>query len=227
MRARASSAPQATRALWTCAARPRYGRRALDALPPPPTEPPAYRYAASDIRPRQAREIELCEKASGFDWQYTGTFLLGFLGSVYLNIGHLKHTQEPGIRLIGPGLVGFTWGGFLGGGYLSLPKCDPTWAPSVPPEGDVRASWPIATTIAILAGATAPVMDFTFLGPVKQEWTVPERSARVFIGIGAGVIGSLFPYLLPPRTWTAKKEIERMRLQGIPGGAMLGWGTTF
>src|SRR5687767_1926539 len=80
-------------------------------LPPQPDAP--YVYAASDIRPRQTKEIELCEKASHFDWQYTGAFTLGFLASIYANIGHLKHSSEPGIRLIGPGLVGFTWGGFL------------------------------------------------------------------------------------------------------------------
>lgn len=198
----------------------------MDAAPPA-TDPPAYTYAVTDLGPRQAREVQLCKDASTFDWQYTGAWLLGFLGSVYLNIGYLKHTNEPGIRLIGPGLVGFTWGGTLSGGYLSLPKCDPNWAPSIPPEGDVRATWPLATAITILAGATGPIMDFTFLGPVKSEWTVPERSARVFVGIGAGVLGSLLPYVLPPRTWAAKREIEKMRLEGIPGGAMLGWRTAF
>lgn len=194
---------------------------------PPVTDPPAYTYAATDLRPRSSREIALCEKASSFDWQYTGAWFLGFLGSVYVNIGYLKHTNEPGLRLIGPGLVGFTWGGTLSGGYLSLPKCDPTWAPNIPPEGDVRASWPVAAAITVLAGAMGPIMDFTFLGPIKPEWTVPERSARVFIGIGAGMLGALFPYVLPPRTWSAKKEIEKLRLEGIPSGAIVGWGTTF
>src|SRR5688500_1557648 len=92
------------------------------ALPPSPArDQAAYVYGATDIRPRQTREIELCEKASHFDWQYTGAFALGFIGSVYLNIDRLKHTAEPGLRLLGPGLVGFTWGGLLSGGFLSLP----------------------------------------------------------------------------------------------------------
>ena len=203
----------------------------MDAAPPAdalPPEPPAYTYAASDLGPRQSREIELCRQASTFDWQYTGTFFLGFLGSEYLNLAYLKQTNEPGLRLVGPGLIGFTFGGFLSGGYLSLPKCDPQWAPSVPPEGDVRGSWPLAASIVLLAGAMGPIMDYTFLGPVKQEWTVPERSARVFIAMGTGMLGALFPYLVfSPRPWAAKKEIEKLRIEGIPAGGMVHWQTTF
>ncbi len=172
------------------------------ALPPAPDEAP-YVYAANDIRPRQTREIELCEKASHFDWQYAGAFALGFAGSIYLNIDHLKETSTPALRLLGPAAVGFTWGGFLSGGYLSLPKCDPLWAYGAPPEGNVRAAWPIAIAISTIAAVTAPIMDYNFLGPVKVSWEVAERSARVFIAGGFAVLGSLFPYILPPRTWSA------------------------
>jgi hypothetical protein len=196
------------------------------ALPPPP-DPAPYVYAASDIRPRQTREIELCEKASHFDWQYAGTFAVALAGSVYLNIGPLKQRGETALRLIGPGLVGFTWGGFLSGGYLSLPKCDPLWAYGPPPEGNVRAQWPLATIIALVSGVTSPIIDYTFLGPVKVQWPVSERSARVFIAAGAGVLGSLFPYLLPPRTWRSAKEIERLRVEGMPGGAQVSYFGTF
>jgi hypothetical protein len=190
-------------------------------------EPPAYVYAATDIRPRQAREIELCEKASHFDWQYTGAFFLGFLGSVYLNIDILKHSGYEGLRMLGPGMVGFTWGGFLSGGYLSLPKCDPLWAQGPPPEGDVRSSWPTATAIAMIAAVTGPAMDYAFLGPVKVGWSVEERSARIFLGGGMAVLGALFPYVLPPKTWSAKKEIERIRVQGLPGGASFTYTVAF
>ncbi|MBX3259446.1 MAG: hypothetical protein KIS78_32510 [Labilithrix sp.] len=195
---------------------------APSALPPAPDQAP-YVYAATDLRPRQTREIELCEKASQFDWKYTGAFALGFAASVYVNIEHLKHMSEPGLRLLGPGLLGFSWGGFLSGGYLSLPKCDPMWAYGAPPEGNVRAQWPIATAIAVIAGVTAPIMDYTVLGPVKLSWPVEERSARVFVAAGAGVLGALFPYILPPQTWSAAKEIEKMRVQGLPGGAQLSY----
>lgn len=200
-------------------------------LPPPPSdvpeEPPAYVYAASDLRPRQAREIELCEKASHFDWLYTGSFLIGFLGSTYANLGYIKHMPQPGVRLFGAGLVSFTWGGLLGGGYLSLPKCEPERVPSIPPEGDVRASWPVALAIAAVAGITAPMLEATLLGPQPADWFPTERSARVFVNIGAGIAGSLFPYLVSPRPWTAKKEIEKIRMQGLPSGMMLGYQTTF
>ena len=196
------------------------------ALPPAPDQAP-YVYAASDIRPRQTKEIELCEKASHFDWMYTGAFALGFAASVYVNIDRLKHEGEPGLRLLGPGLVGFTWGGLLSGGYLSLPKCDPLWAYGAPPEGNVRAQWPLATAIAVIAGVTAPIMHYTFLGPVKPIWPVEERSARVFVAAGAGILGSLFPYILPPKTWAAAKEIERMRVQGLPGGAQVSYTYAF
>lgn len=195
-------------------------------LPPSPADAP-YVYAATDIRPRQTREIELCEKASHFDWQYTGAFALGFVGSIYLNIDRLKHTGEPALRLLGPALVGFTWGGLLSGGYLSLPKCDPLWANGPPPEGNVRAVWPLATAITILAGVTGPIMDYAFLGPVKIGWAVSERSARVFVGGGAAVLGALFPYLVPPKTWFAKREIDRMRVEGTPGGAALTYTVRF
>jgi len=198
--------------------------------PPPPTEPPEpvpYVYAATDIRPRQAREVELCMKASSFDWQYTGGFFLAHAASIYLNIQHFKQSEQPGVRMFGPGLVGFTWGAFLSGGYLSLPKCDPLWSQGPPPEGNVRLDWPLAVTISVIAGVTAPVMDFAFLGPVKPDWTVTERSIRVFVGAGAGILGSIFPYFVSPKTWSARKEIDRMRIEGSPAGVNLTYTVRF
>ena len=192
-----------------------------------PPDPPAYVYAATDNRPRQAREIALCERAASFDWMYTGAMALGFLGGEYVNLAILKPQEEPGVRLIGPGVIGFFWGGFLSGGYLSLPKCDPLWAYGPPPEGNVRAAWPMAATIAILAGVTAPAIDFIFLGAVPIHWTVPERSARVFVGMGAGVVGSLFPYVVSPRTWSAAKEIERIRVGQVAGGPFVSYTLKF
>lgn len=196
-------------------------------LPPRPNDQAPYVYAATDIRPRQSKEIELCEKASHFDWQYTGAFALGFVASIYVNINRLKHNPEPGVRMIGPGLVGLSWGGLLSGGFLSLPKCDPLWAGGAPPEGNIRTIWPVATTIALLSGITAPIMDYAFLGPVPTHWTVTERSMRVFVGGGVAVLGAIFPYVLSPRTWAARREIDRMRIEGSPGGASLTYTVRF
>ena len=81
------------------------------------TQAAPYVYAATDIRPRQAREIELCAKASSFDWLYTTTFAAGVSVSIFTNL-KLKQQEEPGVRLLGPGMVGFTWGGLLSGAYL-------------------------------------------------------------------------------------------------------------
>jgi hypothetical protein len=206
----------------------------VDGSPPPdasaqqaPPDPPAYVYAATDYRPRQPREIELCAKASSFDWMYTGAMALGVAGTEYVNLQILKPSEQPGVRLIGPGLLGFFWGGFLSGGYLSLPKCDPMWAEGPPPEGNVRADWPLAAAISLLAVVTAPAIDFIFLGAVPVHWPVPERSGRVFVAMTTGLLGSLFPYVVPPKTWAAKLEIRRIRLGEMAGGPFVSYGFTF
>lgn len=197
----------------------------LDSAAPP--DPPAYVYAATDYRPRQPREIALCEKASSFDWLYTGTMAAGVIGSSALSIGPLKQSETPAVRLVGPGMVGLFWGGFLSGAWLSLPKCDPLWAEGTPPEGNVRAAWPIAAAISLLATVTAPAIDYVFLGAVPINWAVTERSGRVFLAMGTGLLGSLVPYMLPPRTWSAKKEIDRIRLGEVAGGPFVSYGFVF
>jgi hypothetical protein len=190
-------------------------------------EPPAYVYAAGDIRPRQPREIELCAKASSFDWLYTGTFATGVGVGIWVNTQILKQNGEPGLRLLGPAGIGFAWGGLLSGGYLSLPKCDPLFAYGAPPEGDIRSQVPLAAAISLLATITAPAMDFIFLGAEKPEWHDWERSSRVFVAMGTGLAGSLFPYLVPPKTWAAKKEIERIRLGEVAGGPFVSYAVSF
>jgi hypothetical protein len=197
-------------------------------LPPSPaSDPPGYVYAATDLRPRQTREIELCKKASDFDWLYTGTMFTGALVGLLLSSGPIKQGQSAPVRLLGPATSGFFWGGFLSGGYLALPKCDPLWAGGPPPEGDIRASWPMALTIAMVSIATAPAMDYIFLGPVPSSWPVPERSARVFVSMGASALGALFPYVVPPKTWAARQEIDRIRVMPVEGGAVMGWSGVF
>ena len=82
-------------------------------------------------------------------------------------------------------------------------------------------------TISLLATITAPAFDFVFLGAVPLHWTVPERSARVFVAMGAGALGSIFPYILPPRTWAARLEIDRIRIGEMAGGPFFSYGRTF
>lgn len=192
-----------------------------------PPAPPAYVYAATDYRPRQAREIELCKRGAEFDWRYTGTMVAGLVGSEFLNLQVLKQQEEPGIRLLGPGAIGFFWGAFLGGGYLSLPKCDPLWANGPPPEGNVRLTWPMAIAITMVATVTAPAMDYVFLGAVPVHWTVSERSGRVFTAMGTGAIGAIFPYIVSPRPWAAKKEIDRIRIGDVAGGPFISYSASF
>jgi hypothetical protein len=206
----------------------------VDGSPPPdpsaqqaPPEPPAYVYAATDYRPRQPREIELCARASSFDWLYTSTMLVGFVATEYVNLQTLKPAEQPGVRLIGPGVMGFFWGGLLSGAYLSLPKCDPSWVDAPPPEGNVRADWPLAAAISLLATVTAPAIDFTFLGAVPVHWPVPERSGRVFLAMTTGLLGSLFPYVVPPKTWAARLEIQKIRLGEMAGGPFVSYGFAF
>ncbi len=192
-----------------------------------PPEPPPYIYAASDIHPRTTREIELCDTASHFDWQYSGTLLAMTATAAWANIQPLKNADQPSLRLLGPSILGLTWGSFLTGTFLSFPKCDPNWVAPGGPEGNVRVQWPIQLVITILAGASAPFMDWSFLGPIKTAWSVPERSGRTAVAVAGGLIGSLLPYLLPPATWRAKKEIEKLRVEGTLGGATVGYWTTF
>jgi hypothetical protein len=198
----------------------------LDAASPPPAVPPAdpsaYVYAAADLGPRQSRERDLCERASHTDWLYIGTTFAGIVGSVAAETQYFKHLETPGVRLMGPSFIGLFWGAFLGGGYLSLPKCDPQFAPGPAPEGSERSSAPVAIAIALAAGITAPAFAFGASGPGKFDWPVWERSTRVLLPIGTGILGALLPYALPPRTWAAKKEIEKIR-----GGPTAGGGAMF
>jgi hypothetical protein len=188
----------------------------LDALPPTV-------YAANDQRPRGAREVDLCERASTTDWLYMGLSGASFVGAMYADVHYLKFVEQPGVRMIGPGLVGLTWGFTLGGGYLAQPKCSPDWVEYAPPEGDARTTWPIALGLGLFAGITAPMLEYYFLGGVPVEWSVWERRGRLFSAGGGALIGSFLPYLLPPKTWRNAKELEKLRL----GVGFVTYTTTF
>lgn len=198
---------------------------------PAPREPdaaPASYYAATDFGPRLARERELCEAADHPDWLYLGATIAANVGTIGFLDGALKSNAEPAVRLLGPASVGLTWGFFLGSLHMALPQCDSTWAGyNAPPEGDVRSSTTLAVALSLLAAASAPVIVAVETGPTPYFWPVSERSARVFVPMATGAAGALLPYLLPPKTWRAMREIQRLRLGADAQGAFVGFGTTF
>jgi hypothetical protein len=215
----------------------------VDALPPPP-QPATYVYAPSDIYPRGSREEELCSQARHPDWVYLGALAALDAGAFWWgSTGTFKYADGVGVRMMGPAMIGLTWGATLGGVWLALPQCRPHWVGSPPREGDVRASWPLALSLALLAGATAPIVNGIAVGyctdvdsvgrPLCQSglpasWTTFEREMHLVVAGVAGFGGALLPYLIPPRTWSAAREIERMRFGADGRGNMyVGYSVVF
>ncbi len=207
----------------------------MDQATPPKTPPPsqaapsAYDYAASDERPRGAREEELCAKASHFDYLYGASLVALDVASLLADADAFQLQAQPGVRLIGPALVGMTWGATLSGLYLSLPKCSPGLVASQPPEGNVHESWPLAFAIALVSGATAPLIVGveTGTGLVTLQWPVWERSSRLVVAGVGGFVGALLPYLIPPKTRRAAKELENIRAGADARGAWLSYTASF
>lgn len=197
----------------------------MDAAPPPQAVSPlagsAYVYAPTDLGPRGQREAELCATASHTDWLYLGALLALNVGGVAVEAQNsLQQSGTTAVHFIGPVAVGLPWGALLGGGYLALPKCDPQWVAAPSREGDVHASWPLALAIALLGGATAPIVDSIVIGGYPQPWSTLERSMHVVTAGVAGFTGALIPYLLPPRTWSAARELQHLRVGGTASGGL-------
>jgi hypothetical protein len=192
----------------------------LDSLPPPPP-PDGYANAPGDISPRGAREEELCARASHPDWVYLAALGLLDVGAFWLGSSDtIKFTGSIPLRMTGPLMIGLTWGATIGGSWLALPKCSPHWVGEPPREGDVREVWPLAISMALLAGATAPIVNGIAIGPFSLpiEWSTFEREMHVVVAGLAGFGGALLPYAIPPRTWRAARELQRIRLGAGPGG---------
>jgi hypothetical protein len=198
----------------------------LDSLPPPPPAATAAAYAPGDIYPRGPREEELCARASHADWLYLSALLALDVGAVLVDAQtSLQSSDSVAVRFLGPTAIGLAWGATLGGGYLALPKCDPHWIGEAPREGDVRASWPLALSLALLAGATAPIFNGIVLTSAPQSWSTLERSMHVVTAGVAGFGGALIPYLIPPTTWSASRELQKIRV-GTDGHGMISVGYT-
>jgi hypothetical protein len=183
----------------------------LDSLPPPP--PASYSYAPGDIYPRGDRERTLCEQASHPDWWYLGALtLINGATITYGSLNAIQNADSIVVRFTAPTAVGLAWGAAIGGGWLALPHCDPHFVGELPREGDVRANWPVMLSLALLAGATAPMINGILVGNQPESWSTDERTAHVLTAGAAGFVGALLPYLLPPTTWSATKELEKIRV---------------
>ncbi len=199
----------------------------MDALPPPP--PAAYAYAPGDIYPRGDRERELCDRASHPDWWYLGGLtLLNGATITYGSVSGIQDSSNMLVRYSAPTLVGLAWGAAVGGVWLALPHCDPHFVGEMPREGDVRANWPVALSLALLAGATAPMINGILVGNQPQDWTNEERAAHVVTAGVAGFVGALLPYVLQPSSWSAAKELEKIRVGAdARGGVTIGYTLAF
>ncbi len=186
-------------------------------------------YAVTEYRPRGAVEVDLCDRASHVDWVYAGGAVLADAATVALDSLFFQAQTAAGVRLIGPSLIGLSWGFTVGGGYLALPKCSPDFVRAPPPEGGGHADWPMAVSLTLLAAATAPVIVGieTGGGDVTLPWSTTERSLRLVLAGAGGAIGALLPYVMPPRTWRAAKELERIRAGADARGAFVGYSLTF
>jgi hypothetical protein len=200
----------------------------VDALPPPP--PAVYQSAAGDIYPRTKREAELCATASRPDWLYLGGLVALDVGAIWGGSSDLVKASSsiPVRAVLGPGVIGLTWGATVGGAWMALPQCSPTWVDAPPPEGQVRVHWPLALSLAVLAGITAPVVNGIAIGfDLPVAWSTFEREMHLVVAGVAGFGGALLPYVLPPSTWSAARELERIRVSADPHSAFIGYGREF
>ena len=54
-----------------------------------------------------------------------------------------------------------------------------------------------------------------------------ERRFRVLGGVAGGFTGALLPYVLPPKTWRAAKELEHIRAGADTTGAWINYSVRF
>jgi hypothetical protein len=176
------------------------------------------------------REARLCEAASSPDWLYLGGLVALDVGSIWaFSADWMKyHVSNEVARLTGPAAIGLTWGATVGGAWLALPKCSKEWVPRPTPGGRVSDPWPLALSLALLAGATAPIVNGIAVGfSLPVQWSTTERELHLVVAGVAGFGGALLPYLLPPKTWAAAREIERLQIAADGRGVLLGYRGSF
>lgn len=191
--------------------------------------------AAQDLYARDARERELCESASHPDWLYLAFPPLLLAGAIALDTQVFKYdwaafggtNGSAAVRDVGPSLVGLTWGFFLGSFMPAMPKCSPHFASTVPAEGQVRTPWGLALSIAFLAGVTAPILDYAVIGGVPDAWNDGERVSRIILASTLAFGAALLPYLLPPKTVRAARELEKIRATVSPQATFVSYTFSF
>ncbi len=198
----------------------------MDSLPP---DPPSFSVSApGDIYPRGSRERELCEKASRPDWLYFGGLVVLDAATIWFDSWqHTKYADSLAVRVAGPAAFGITWGATVGGAWLALPKCSLEWVGETPREGKVREDWPLALAFAALAAATAPVINGIAIGPLPQSWSTVEREMHLVTAGVAAFGAALLPYAIPPTTWVAARQLDRLRFGADARGAFIGYTTRF
>jgi hypothetical protein len=184
---------------------------------------------AAEYGPQGDEERDLCDKASHFDWAYMGVMVLADAGTVVLDSQGFQSSGQAGVRLIGPALVGLSWGWTVGGTYLTLPQCSKDFAHRPPAEGDTRSVWPLALSFSVLAAVMGPVIVGVETGEGTQtlQWSPTERAMRLVIAGATGVVGSVMPYVLPPKTWRAMRKLQHLHAGGDAHGALVSYSFTF
>jgi hypothetical protein len=205
----------------------------VDATPPLPpphdTEMVAPAAPAPELPGAVSAERDACARASRVDVPYLGAMVLADAGTVVLDVEAFRSSGQPGVRMVGPALIGLSWGWSVGGAYMTLPQCTPGWRPGQAPEGDTRRVGPLTLSFSLLAAAMGPVIVGveTGQGSSTLAWAPGERVLRLVVAGGAGVVGSLLPYVLPPRPWRALRELEHLRAGADAHGAVVSYAIRF
>jgi len=183
----------------------------------------------ADTGPANEHETGLCREASRTDWAYLGGLIVADSAAVALDAAELQSNGHTAVRLVGPGLVGLAWGWSVGGTYLTLPQCGADLVRGHAVEGDSRSEIPLAVSFGILAATTAPVIVGieTGDGPQTLRWSPAERVMRLVLASATATVGSVLPYVLPPRTWRAAHKLANLRVGAAARGGIVSYSVTF
>jgi hypothetical protein len=184
---------------------------------------------AGQLGARSQEEAELCRDAGRFDWPYLSLLVAADAGTIALDSQVFQSSGQAAVRLIGPGLVGLSWGWSVGGAYLTLPQCSSDWVRSRALEGSTRSELPLAISFTVLAAAMGPVIVGVETGDGQGTlaWSPGERVMRLVIAGATGAVGAVMPYVLPPRTWRALRKLDALQAGVADRGGFVGYRVAF